>query len=41
MLTTKGEEEDKLRGFESEVDDYIKPFSINELLIELKRYLRE
>mgnify|MGYP000409520533 FL=1 len=41
MLTARGEEEDKLRGFESEVDDYItKPFSINELLARVKAVLK-
>ena len=41
MLTARGEEEDKLRGFESEVDDYItKPFSINELLARIKAVLK-
>ena len=41
MLTARGEEEDKLRGFESEVDEYItKPFSINELLARVKAVLK-
>jgi len=41
MLTARGEEEDKLRGFENEVDDYItKPFSINELLARIKAVLK-
>ena len=41
MLTARGEEEDKLRGFESEIDDYItKPFSINELLARIKAVLK-
>ena len=33
MLTAKGEEEDKIKGLDSGVDDYLtKPFSFNELL---------
>ena len=41
MLTAKGEEEDKIKGLESGVDDYItKPFSFNELLARIKAILR-
>jgi len=41
MLTARGEEGDKLRGFEAGVDDYIsKPFSPKELLARIKAVLR-
>ena len=41
MLTAKGEEEDKVKGLESGVDDYItKPFGFNELMARLKALLR-
>jgi two-component system alkaline phosphatase synthesis response regulator PhoP len=41
MLTAKGEEIDKLIGFEIGADDYIsKPFSIRELLARIKAHLR-
>ena len=41
MLTAKGEEEDKLRAFETEIDDYItKPFSVNELVARIKAVLK-
>jgi len=41
MLTAKGEEEDKVKGLESGVDDYItKPFSFNELMARIKALLR-
>ena len=41
MLTAKGEEEDKIKGLDSGVDDYItKPFSFNELLSRIKAVLR-
>ena len=41
MLTAKGEEEDKIKGLESGVDDYItKPFSFNELHARIKAVLR-
>ena len=37
MLTAKGEEEDKIKGLDSGVDDYLtKPFSFNELLARIK-----
>ena len=41
MLTARGEEEDRLRGFEAEVDDYItKPFSIKELVARIRAVLK-
>ena len=41
MLTAKSEEEDKVRGFESGVDDYVtKPFSYKEVLLRVKSLLK-
>ena len=41
MLTAKGEEYDKLRGFDAGVDDYVsKPFSTRELVARMKAVLR-
>jgi two-component system, OmpR family, phosphate regulon response regulator PhoB len=41
MLTAKGEEADKLRSFDSGVDDYVtKPFSPRELIARVKALLR-
>lgn len=41
MLTAKAEEEDKLRGFDVGVDDYIsKPFSLKEMLARMQSVLR-
>lgn len=41
MVTAKGDEADKLRSFETGVDDYItKPFSPRELLARVKALLR-
>ncbi len=41
MLTAKGEEDSKVKGLESGVDDYItKPFSPRELVARLKTVLR-
>ncbi|NKB97926.1 MAG: phosphate regulon transcriptional regulatory protein PhoB [Pseudomonadales bacterium] len=41
MLTAKGEEQDKLRSFESGVDDYVtKPFSPRELIARVNALLR-
>ncbi|MGI9324551.1 MAG: phosphate regulon transcriptional regulator PhoB [Pseudomonadales bacterium] len=41
MLTARGEEADKLKGFDSGVDDYLtKPFSPKELLARIKALIR-
>ncbi len=41
MLTALGKEEDRLRGFEAGVDDYItKPFHLQEFLLRVKRMMR-
>ena len=41
MLTARGEESDKLKSFESGIDDYIvKPFSPRELIARVKALLR-
>lgn len=41
MLTARGEEHDKVRGFDSGVDDYIsKPFSTRELVARVRAVLR-
>jgi two-component system phosphate regulon response regulator PhoB len=41
MLTAKGEEVDRVVGFELGADDYVtKPFSVRELLLRLKAVLR-
>ena len=41
MLTAKGEEYDKVRGFDSGVDDYVsKPFSTRELVARVRAVLR-
>jgi two-component system phosphate regulon response regulator PhoB len=41
MLTAKGEEADRLMGFENGADDYVvKPFSARELLARIKAVLR-
>ena len=41
MLTARGEETDKLRGFENGADDYVtKPFSPKELLARMRALLR-
>ncbi len=41
MLTARGEEESKLKGFEAGIDDYVtKPFSTQELLARVKAILR-
>lgn len=41
MLTARGEEEMKLKGFEAGVDDYLtKPFSMEELLARVRSLIR-
>lgn len=41
FLSTKTEEEDRLKGYETGADDYIsKPFSINELIKKIEVFLR-
>jgi len=41
MLTARGEEEDKLFGFDLGVDDYVtKPFSVKELVARVKALLK-
>lgn len=41
MLTARGEEGDRIRGFESGADDYlVKPFSPNELVARIRAVLR-
>jgi two-component system phosphate regulon response regulator PhoB len=41
MLTARGEEEDRVRGLESGIDDYVtKPFSPRELLARIRVVLR-
>lgn len=41
MLTARGEEEMKLKGFEAGVDDYLtKPFSMEELIARVKALIR-
>lgn len=41
MLTALGREEDRLRGFEAGVDDYVtKPFHLPEFLMRVKRMIR-
>lgn len=41
MLTAKGQEQDKLRGFQLGADDYLtKPFSVLELMARVKALLR-
>lgn len=41
MLTARGEEEDRIKGFEVGADDYVtKPFSPRELLARIKAVLR-
>ena len=41
MLTAKGEESDRVTGFETGADDYIvKPFSPREVILRVKAILR-
>jgi len=41
ILTARGEESDRIRGFETGADDYVtKPFSPRELVLRAKRLLR-
>jgi two-component system phosphate regulon response regulator PhoB len=41
MLTARGEEPDRVRGFEAGADDYVtKPFSVRELVLRVKAVLR-
>lgn len=41
MLTARGEEEDKLRGLDFGVDDYVvKPFSLREVMARIRALLR-
>ncbi len=41
MLTAKGEEQDRVEGFELGADDYVtKPFSVRELLLRVNAVLR-
>lgn len=41
MLTAKGEEDDRLQGFDAGVDDFIiKPFSIKELVARIRAVLK-
>lgn len=41
MLTARGEEQDRVRGFEVGADDYVtKPFSVRELVLRLHAILR-
>ncbi len=41
MLTAKGEEEDKIKGFNTGAEDYMtKPFSFPELLVRIKSLLK-
>ena len=41
MLSAKGEEKDRIYGFECDIDDYVvKPFSMQELLLRIKAILK-
>ena len=41
MLTAKQEEVDRLKGFDTGADDYVvKPFSVKELMLRIKRFLK-
>ena len=42
MLTAKGEEVDRIMGFELGADDYVtKPFSVRELILRVKSNLKK
>ena len=41
MMTARQEEVDRLRGFNTGADDYVvKPFSVKELMLRIKRFLK-
>lgn len=41
MMTAKQEEVDRLKGFNTGADDYVvKPFSVKELMLRIKRFLK-
>lgn len=41
MITAKQEEVDRLKGFNNGADDYVvKPFSVKELMLRIKRFLK-
>ena len=41
MLTAKQEEIDRIKGFKTGVDDYVvKPFSVKELMLRIKRLIK-
>lgn len=41
MLSAKGEEYDRIKGFEFDIDDYVvKPFSMQELMMRIKAILK-
>lgn len=41
MLSAKGEEYDRIKGFEMDIDDYVtKPFSMQELMMRIKAILK-
>ncbi len=41
MITAKQEEVDRLKGFDTGADDYVvKPFSVKELMLRIKRFLK-
>ena len=41
MMTAKQEEVDRLKGFDTGADDYVvKPFSVKELMLRIKRFLK-
>lgn len=41
MITAKQEEVDRIKGFDTGADDYVvKPFSVKELMLRIKRFLK-